>query len=245
MRPAVKRILLITLCSAVALLIAVAPALFPKKEEAECGAVNVIISDADEYQFVTKEEVEEMLKNFGDYPVGRRLDEISMTAIEREVETHPMVRRAVCYRTKSGDVNVEVTQRIPIFRVLSTSASYYVDDRRETMPVSVKSSAYVPVVSGNVNEEFAVGELYDFVVYLQSDAFLSSLIEQIYVERGDRVELVPRVGNCVISMGTLERYPAKMEKLKVFYKKVPQRMGWDKYSRIDLEYVDQVVCTRR
>ena len=59
------------------------------------------------------------------------------------------------------------------------------------------------------------------------------------------VELVPRVGDCVIYVGSLERYPAKMDKLKVFYGKVPQRMGWDTYSRINLEYVDQVVCTRR
>lgn len=245
MKPAAKRILVIALCGAVALLIAVMPGLFPPRGGQECAAVNVIVSDFDEYQFVTQKEVEEILKNFGDYPLGKRFDEINMTAIEQEVEKHPMVRRAVCYQTPSGGINVEVTQRIPVFRVMSSAENYYVDDRRETMPVTVRSSAYVPVVSGNVNKEFAVGELYDFVVYLQSDDFLESLVEQIYVRQDGGVELVPRVGDCVIYVGSLERYPAKMDKLKVFYGKVPQRMGWDTYSRINLEYVDQVVCTRR
>ena len=142
--------------------------MFPPRGGQECAAVNVIVSDFDEYQFVTQKEVEGILKNFGDYPLGKRFDEINMTAIEQEVEKHPMVRRAVCYQTPSGGINVEVTQRIPVFRVMSSAESYYVDDRRETMPVTVRSSAYVPVVSGNVNKEFAVGELYDFVVYARN-----------------------------------------------------------------------------
>ena len=87
MKPAAKRILVIALCGAVALLIAVVPGLFPPRGGQECKEVNVIVSDFDEYQFVTQKEVEEILKNFGDYPLGKRFEEINMTAIEQEVET--------------------------------------------------------------------------------------------------------------------------------------------------------------
>ena len=47
MKPAAKRILVIALCGAVALLIAVVPGLFPPRGGQECAAVNVIVSDFD------------------------------------------------------------------------------------------------------------------------------------------------------------------------------------------------------
>jgi cell division protein FtsQ len=186
-----------------------------------------------------------MLKKYGDNPGGKILSDVDMNEIEREIEKHPMVRRAVCYQSPNGDLNIDVTQRIPVFRVMSAAGDYYVDNERSKMPVTVKSSAYVTVVSGNVNLDFALGELYDFVVYLQSDNFFNSLVEQIYIYPNNRMELIPRVGDFVIVFGTTERYEAKLKKMKVFYETVPQRMGWNSYSKINLEYKDQVVCTRR
>ena len=37
----------------------------------------------------------------------------------------------------------------------------------------------------------------------------------------------------------------KLEKLKVFYKEGLTKVGWDKYSVINLKYKGQVVCERK
>ena len=153
-----------------------------------------------------------------------------------------MIKSVKCYFSNNGDVNVSVAQRVPIFRVIDGGASYYIDNERKRMSTSIKFSAYVPVVTGNVNFQFATTNLYDFVVYLQSESRWRSAFTQIYVYPNNEVDLVPRVGDFVVKMGTLDRYESKLKKLDKFLDVLPKYHSWNKYSVINLEFRDQVVC---
>ena len=59
------------------------------------------------------------------------------------------------------------------------------------------------------------------------------------------VELVPRVGNHRIMLGTLEGFEEKLAHLKLFYEQAIPKMGWEKYSMINLKYKNQIVCTKK
>ena len=37
----------------------------------------------------------------------------------------------------------------------------------------------------------------------------------------------------------------KLERLKTFYKKALNKVGWNKYSRISLEFNNQIICTKK
>ena len=80
---------------------------------------------------------------------------------------------------------------------------------------------------------------------LNSDSFWSAQIDQIYVDNNDDIDLIPRVGNQQIHLGSTEDYEAKFRNLEAFYDKVLPEVGWNKYSVINLEYKDQIVCKRR
>ncbi|MDR1436585.1 MAG: cell division protein FtsQ, partial [Candidatus Symbiothrix sp.] len=67
---------------------------------------------------------------------------------------------------------------------------------------------------------------------------------QIYVAPNKDIELTPRVGNHQIILGKLEDCEEHLEKLKVFYEKILNKVGWNKYSKINLKYKNQIVCTR-
>lgn len=71
------------------------------------------------------------------------------------------------------------------------------------MPVSRRYVAHVPVVSGYVEKELAVTDLYKFALFLQENEFWNDQIEQIYVYPDNDIELIPRVGNHRIMLGTL------------------------------------------
>jgi cell division protein FtsQ len=122
---------------------------------------------------------------------------------------------------------------------------YYVDTDRKRMRTSIRFSAYVPVVTGYVDFEFASTELYDFIVYLQSESRWRSAFTQINICNGSEIELIPRVGDFVVRLGSLERYESILEKLDKFLSVLPKYHSWDKYSVINLEFRDQVVCTKR
>ena len=95
--------------------------------------------------------------------------------------------------------------------------------------------------------EFLIN-LINFVKFVEASAIWSSQIEQInVVDRGagsvldPKVEIVPRVGNHVVVLGSLEDYREKLDRLMFFYRQALDYEGWDKYRIIDLSFEGQVV----
>lgn len=59
------------------------------------------------------------------------------------------------------------------------------------------------------------------------------------------IELVPRVGDHLVYLGRLDNFEQKLKRLKVFYEKGLNQVGWNKYSRINVEFSNQIICTKR
>ena len=182
----------------------------------------------------------------GIYPIGKKMERISTKSLERELSKHPLIDEAECYKTPSGKVCVEVTQRIPILRVMSANGqNYYLDNKGTIMPPEAKCVAHRVIVTGNVEKSFAMKDLYKFGVFLHNNKFWDAQIEQIHVLPDQNIELVPRVGDHLVYLGKLENFEDKLARLKEFYKKGLNRVGWNKYSRINLEFSNQIICTKR
>lgn len=210
-----------------------------------CESISFDVSDDDLFQFVSEKDLNFQLQNAGVYPVGKSIGDINLPEMESKLEELNMVKRAVCCFTVDGNIAVAVTQRVPKFRVKSLNEDYYIDNERKRMPISLKFTAHVPVVTGCVNFEFASTELYDFIIFVEESSQWSSAFTQIYVYPNNKIDLVPRVGDFIIELGFVDRYEKKLEKLQEFYDDVPNYCGWDTYSKINLDYKDQVVCTKK
>ncbi len=238
-----KNILIVTVSLILSLfLLIVLVVLAPSREDCVCTKVSVSVVDGDKYKFISVDDIHRQMDLKNMKLEGKPLDEIDIHEIETKLEEHPMLRNVECYLNNKGVVSIDVEQRVPLFRVISPGRSFYVDSDRNIMPLVFNHLAYLPIVTGNVNPQFATLELFDFILYLQNDNFMASLIEQIYVHSNNSVEIVPRVGQFRIIVGTLDRYEAKINKLKTFYNEVLPEVGWDKYSTINLDYKDQVVA---
>ena len=166
------------------------------------------------------------------------VSESDLVHILKKADLNPIKR-------PSGMIKLEAEQKIPILRVISPRGNYYVDNLGSTMPVSRRYVAHVPVVSGYVEKELAVTDLYKFALFLQENDFWNNQIEQIYVHPDNEVELIPRVGNHRIVLGSFADFEEKLDNLRLFYEKAIPKVGWEKYSIISLKYKDQIVCTKR
>jgi cell division protein FtsQ len=162
-----------------------------------CVGLDVKLLDESSARFISEHEIAKLLDSKGLNPVGNKYKIISTEAIERELLRNELIRTTECYKTISGKVVVQVTQRTPKFLIVGNQ-SYYVDSDRKLMPVSLNYAAYVPVVSGRVLHKMATRELFDFVTYLEKDTFWNAQIEQIYVRDDLKVELVPREVNAEV-----------------------------------------------
>lgn len=214
-----------------------------ERKEVVCKKLEIVLADSANVQLITEKDVALLLEENDLNPIGKTISDISNESIEKVLRKNPMIREVECYKTPSGIVNVRVLQRSPRFRVVGFS-SYYMDSNRKAMPVSTNYSAYVPVVSGRVTITMAAGKLYDFVTYIADDPFWNAQIEQVFVRDDLKIELVPRVGDAIIMLGTLDSYASKLNKLKKLYANGFNIIGWNKYGLIDLQYKDQIVCEK-
>ena len=234
----VKRILLsIVMLMLIAYLGIAITAFNRKPADQTCRDVELVIKDTAYAGFITKEEVKGILQHKGIYPIGKKMERISTKSLERELSKHPLIDEAECYKTPSGKVCVEVTQRIPILRIMSANG--------ETYYLEAKCVAHRAIVTGNVEKSFAMKDLYKFGVFLQNNKFWNAQIEQIHVLPDRNIELVPRVGDHLVYLGKLENFEDKLARLKEFYQKGLNQVGWNKYSRINLEFSNQIICTKR
>jgi cell division protein FtsQ len=56
---------------------------------------------------------------------------------------------------------------------------------------------------------------------------------------------VPRAGDFKVKLGSLNEYEEKLDRLKLFIDKGLNVVGWNRYSEVNLEYNNQIVCTLR
>ncbi len=242
-----KKILLSALLLLIAAYIVAAVTVFNRKPASQvCQDIRLVIKDSVYAGFITKNEVSALLKKKGISPLDQPMDQVRTDSIEQVLSRHPLIDRVECYKTPGGSLNIEVSQRIPILRVMSDDgANYYLDDKGHIMPPDAKCVAHRAVATGRIEKAFAVKDLYKFGVFLQRNPFWDAQIEQIHVLADGNVELVPRVGNHLIYLGKLDHFESKLERVKVFYEKALNRVGWNKYSRINVEFDNQIICTKR
>lgn len=216
-----------------------------ENKEHLCTEMQVEIKQEEENQYIAEKDINRILQQSGLHPVGKNLPEINTGQIESALEANDLIRRAECYKTVNGRVKLKIYQRTPLLRVIANKGNYYIDAEGEKMPVPANFSAYVPVATGFIEDDFARTELFRFSQFLRKNKFWNAQIEQIYVAPNCDIELTPRVGSHQIILGKIGDYEENLDKLKLFYEKGLNKVGWNKYSKINLKYKNQVVCTKR
>jgi cell division protein FtsQ len=214
-----------------------------KEDERICNQIVVKIKDQDQLQFIDEAKVLKILQRSGLKLRGEKVKDLKISEIKDVLLSTSMIKQADCYVTPSGDLNIDIWQREPVFRVIATPG-YYVDAEGKIMDISSDFVVYVPVVTGAVSQKMATGDLLQFILFLQKNDFWNAQIEQIDVTPSKEIVLIPRVGDHEIELGTLDNYESKLKKLEIFYLKGLNKIGWGDYKTISLKYKDQVVCTK-
>lgn len=214
------------------------------RDKSRCTSVAMLVTDSAHAGFITEAEVRKILEKNRLYPVGREMDSIDSQLIETTLQKNPFISKAVCYKTPGGRVNVAVTQRLPLLRVMNAAGDdYYMDEKGYVMR-PMNYVADIAVVTGHADRNFTRKYLVPIGMELRDNPFWDRQIEQINVTEDKEVELVPRVGDQIIHLGAPTDISKKLANLRKFYERVLPVVGWNKYSRIDLEFENQIICTK-
>lgn len=228
----------------------------------------VTVNNNDVNTFIDEEDVKEFFKERNDSILHVSLKNIDVNALEKALNSHPAVENADIAVDVNGDVNIDVTQRTPLVRIMNLDGEgYYIDNKSNLMPLSDKYTARVLVATGYIIEPFAsryqfsvntiskhelfskisvLDDIYNIATYISKDSVLESLIHQINVTPDKEIELYPSIGNHKIIFGEAKDFEEKFNKLKLFYTEgLNKTDGWNKYSTINIKYKNQVVCTKK
>lgn len=193
--------------------------------------------------FITDETVNNLLiQSFGNLK-NKSKENIFLKVIEEKVEENEMIENAEVYLSINGTLKTKITQRKPIARIQVNGSAYYLDSKGKKMPLSENYSARVPIIIG-VQSDLDLKLVYQFCNTVLKDAFMEKQIIGIQVKKNE-LELKTRLGNQVILFGNLSKSELKIKKLKAFYQKVIADETLKKYSKINLKFKDQVVCTKK
>lgn len=227
-----------------------------------CGAIRIDIHDSTEYHFVTEKQLWNMVHGNSGHVLGKPVKSIPVAEIENKIKVLRELKQAEVFISIDGTVHVSVDQRDPIMRVMpDNGGDFFIDNEGVVMR---KRNLYTPrmhIIGGNVNistsmlngvsvldtsiRNSILKDIYFLVKYINNDSFWSAQIDQIYVDNNDEINLIPRVGNQLIHLGTTENFKAKLRNLEAFYDQVLPEVGWNFYSSINLEFKDQIVCKKK
>ena len=243
----IKRIvMMVVLVAAVSYTVFAAIHFSKKANDETCLGVDVEVEDSTDTHFVNRGDIKRLLLDKKLSPVGNEMKQVNTGLIEEAIKEHfSAIKEVECYKTPDATIRIHITQRTPVLRVVTGSSGYYVDIEAKPMPISGLNPVYVPVASGYISPKYACSKLYQFAMFLRSNKFWNSQIEQIYVENNLDVVLIPRVGNQVILMGQIDDFEPKLDKLEMLYDKEFSKCGWNTYKSINLKYDNQVICTRK
>jgi len=168
---------------------------------------------------------------------------LDLNELEIALNSNPMIKTAEVYLTVNGEIKVDVEQKKPIARV-NTNASYYIDDEGSFMPLSTNYTARVPLVRGYV-EKNKLDNVFLIANKIYNDEFLKTHIVEIYQNQDETIILKTRVLDFEIVLGNLEMLDKKINNFKAFYQKAKKDKSLNKYSKVNLQFENQVVCTKK
>jgi len=224
-----------------------------KKSEVVCRDVKIYIP-GNQY-FIDRDEVDNILQIHMHALIGRRMENINLHDLESKLKGNPFIAYAKVYADMDGVINVEISQRQPILRIINRfDQDFYVDQHGLKIPLSKNFTARVLVANGFIDELFAnqidtlhtamAMELFKTADYIRKDSLWDAQIAQIYVNKDHEIELIPRVGNNRILLGNADSLDTKFHNLQVFYKKALPMVGWDTYKMLNVKYANQVIGVR-
>ena len=261
MRIDVKKITTILLDMALATYLVLAFTAFNKPDESgmKCEQVTIDIADETTNGFISTDEITNRLKAHKIYPYKKQMSLIDTRKIEEILKQSPFVKSAECYKTINGKVSVTISQMTPIIRIKAQNGDdYYIDNKDCVMPNSNYTSDLI-ICTGNITRSFATRYISPLANAIMDNDMWRNQIEQINVLPDKSIEIVPRIGDHVVCLGQLpksndkekqrkltkEFLDKKMKRLMEFYKYGLSEAGWNKYSYINLEFDNQIICKKR
>ena len=167
---------------------------------------------------------------------------VHLKALEFELNKIELVRKSNVFIDVNGTIVIDIEQRKPIARFIDNKS--YLDEDGLVMPKSKYYSARVPLIKGYANTQDQLDLIYKLSNYIKDDKFLSQSATEILIDSNSNFSIKLRDYRFKILIGQLNNLDLKIKNFKAFYINASANQILNKYSVINLQFDNQVVCVK-
>ena len=188
--------------------------------------------------FVDEKDIKDLVKQFNP---TKKIGDVKIPELEKKINEIPFVDSANVYMNLNGNLNVDIKQRVPVFRLSKNGKDFYVDEKGVEFPISRNFSYPCMLVMGDVDAS-EYQELGQLVEKIDKDDFSKKYFIGIKKEK-DNYNLLTSDGNYKVEIGDLENIDFKVKGFKTFVEKYLVYQNPEKYKKISVKYNNQIVTT--
>lgn len=188
--------------------------------------------------FVDEKDIKDLVKQFNP---TKKIGDVKIPELEKKINEIPFVDSANVYMNLNGNLNVDIKQRIPVFRLNKNGKDFYVDEKGVEFPISRNFSYPCMLVMGDVDAS-EYQELGKLIEKIDKDDFSKKYFIGIKKEK-DNYNLLTSDGNYKVEIGDLENIDFKVKGFKTFVEKYLVYQNPNKYKKISVKYNNQIVTT--
>lgn len=172
---------------------------------------------------------------------SQRIGDVDIPQLEKKINAMPAVDSANVYLNLNGKLNLDITQRVPVFRMNYKDQDFYVDEKGVEFPISKNYSHPCMLVTGNIKKE-DYPKLVELVKKINADDFSKKYFIGVSKEKGS-YNLLTSEGNYKVEIGDLDHIEFKVKGFKTFVEKYLVYQDPQKYNKISVRYQNQIVTT--
>jgi cell division protein FtsQ len=201
--------------------------------------------------FVEEKEILTILSSsFPELKKGLPMQEVPLNDIEDRLLGHPFIRTVEASMDQQGIVKLNLTQHEPIARIARPeSADGYITKDGLLIATSPTYTSRVLILQGPYISSLmdqgrldVLPELMPLIHFIVNDKFWSAQVTELEINGRNDIRIHQQVGKQVIEFGDAKDFESKFNRIRVLYKEILPRKGWDAYKRISVKYKNQIVC---
>lgn len=227
---------------------------------APLGDMSLSIERNDEKGFIDDIDTRQVIMNVCDTVNNDQIYLIPLDSLRNTLAANPWTIKVEASINLKGTLDVSIVECEPIMRIYDISGnSVYLDADGNIYPESKNYTPHLLIASGyakfpakelgNVKDSIYTNtdlpELYEVVTSVLADDYAKNCVKQIYLDVKKNYNFYLNNTDIFVIFGDANNIDEKLFKMRHFFKRMLGNPELDNYRSINLNYKNQVVCTKK
>lgn len=210
--------------------------------------IEVIINNNDDNHYLDESDI---INNVNQVFEDEGYD-VEFKTVEATLTENPYIMDAQVYKDLKHNLMVNIILRRPLARLVRKNRSQaYISYDGYILPISSKYTSRVPLISGeyadtfnreNMFEKEKDQRIFNLLNSINEDEFFKIQVAQMEISKNLYIKIYPQVTKQIIEFGKPVNIEEKFRKLMIFYRQILPRKGWNSYSKVNVDFKDQIIA---